>query len=344
MGGPGRGPWLTAIKPKSRRSTAFVVDAFNNVLGFFAARPGSAFLLSATFMSGDDLRKIHVVPREKFAVLTYGMRNGDPRGTSIYRPAYNAWQIKKEIIPEYYAYLQRFAGGFIWGTTAEGAKEMARRDPSTNEVLRDAAGNPITLTPQEQMNAVLLDIKNGAVGSFPFGAALHELTVPGEGGAFTSAFDVLNREMVTAVLNSPRAMLEAKNNSKADNSVGQDLLGMAVARLKRWAEAMLDKDVLWKIAYYKFGREVADQFAPRASLSDTAREDRAGMIKAYAAAGWRLTKNQWPGVSEELNLTEPDLESGYLYGSTDANVAAATDAAQSSPDDADEEEDETSEP
>ena len=61
---------LTSLKVKPRKVTAFVVDAFLNVLGLLAAIPGHAASQAITTgMIPDPASLPNFLPREKFAVL-----------------------------------------------------------------------------------------------------------------------------------------------------------------------------------------------------------------------------------------------------------------------------------
>jgi hypothetical protein len=73
---------LVAIKPKPPRATAFVVDAYLNVLGLLGARPG---MVAPSTRGGDRPNSDRDPAREKFAIFTFRPKHGDPRGTSILR-------------------------------------------------------------------------------------------------------------------------------------------------------------------------------------------------------------------------------------------------------------------
>lgn len=73
---------ITSIKVKPRTSTAFVVDPYMNVVGIAAVVPGQPWAV-LTGMYFTDVNSTNVMPRDKFAVLTYRPRNNDPRGTAL---------------------------------------------------------------------------------------------------------------------------------------------------------------------------------------------------------------------------------------------------------------------
>jgi hypothetical protein len=102
---------LRALKVKPIRSVAFVTDAYLNVLGLVGAKPGQ------TVPAVSDLAPAEIIPREKFCILSWRPKDGDPRGTSVLRPAYDPWWRKRQTIPEYLKYLAQFAGPSLWATS-----------------------------------------------------------------------------------------------------------------------------------------------------------------------------------------------------------------------------------
>lgn len=309
---------LKAIKPKARRTTSYVVDAFNNIHGILALTPGNALYLNNAFMSPDFLTGAEVIPREKFCILTYRMRNSDPRGSSIFRPAYTAWKAKQLQWPSYLQFLDEYGGGITWMTTAEGQGAGPVRDPATGLLSSD--GNGIyTQTAQEQAANDLALLKAGRCGAFPFGTAVHIDRPTGKGEAFTPAMDLLNREMTMAMLGSVRATMESQHGSKADSSTSQDLVGALIRYLRRWVAAVIRQDALYKIVLYNFGKQDADLFTPRTTLTGIDKVDLAETLKSFAAAGFKFAKNQFAWCSEMVGAPEPDPDSGYLGDSSAAS-------------------------
>jgi hypothetical protein len=127
--GPGGArTWLRirAIKPEPRQSVAFVVEQFMNLVGFLGATPGQATPSTGSPLKPGDPA---ILPRDKFAVLSWRPRDCDPRGTSILRPAYEAWWRKRQMFPEYLKYLTQFAGPSLWGSPPADALPASVADP-----------------------------------------------------------------------------------------------------------------------------------------------------------------------------------------------------------------------
>jgi hypothetical protein len=141
---------LAALKVKPRANLSFVVDAYTNVIGILAVEPGRPSLPASSTLPIDPANpppNFH--PRSKFAVLTYRPKDGDPRGTSVLRPAYTAWNLKRQVYQEYLKYLVQFATPSVVGTTAPGA--------GYEPVLNDA-GQPTGQT-QTAQQALLTQLK-----------------------------------------------------------------------------------------------------------------------------------------------------------------------------------------
>jgi hypothetical protein len=152
-----------AIKPKPLTATAFVVDAYMNVLGLLGAKPGHGAPSYAGAVI--DPKSDQILPREKFAIFTFRPKHGDPRGTSILRPAYAAWWMKWQVHQEYLKYLAQFAGPGLIGTR-----------PSTPSRSRTRTRSATRPTRQRAAHAVAGDgggaggYRNGGILGLPFGS------------------------------------------------------------------------------------------------------------------------------------------------------------------------------
>src|SRR5262249_1616085 len=87
---------LPALKPRPRRATACVVDAYMNVVGLVAGTE-AAQSLSMSVVADQASQIPNLIPRDKFAVLSFRPQNSDPRGTSGLRTAYTPWWAKMQI-------------------------------------------------------------------------------------------------------------------------------------------------------------------------------------------------------------------------------------------------------
>lgn len=283
---------LRALKVKPRKATAFVVDAYWNVLGLYGVRPGVGFGIAPSTI-GDPTQHPAFLPRAKFCVTTFRPIDSDPRGTSILRPAYNAWWLKMQTWPEYLKYLVQFASPSLWGTTAEDAADVT--DPDTAE----------TLTAEEAMLRTLIAARNGTAMVFPHGAQLNPLAVAGEGKAFLNAFDLYDRQITTAILTQTRATMEAENGSRADSETASDVLGTMVRQMKKSIQRALRRDVLRDLVRYNYGERLVS-LTPNVTLGITEAEDVTALMTAIAGLQRvnYLDPSQFPAIDTRLNLPQ----------------------------------------
>jgi hypothetical protein len=282
---------LRALKVKPVRSVAFVTDAYLNVLGLVGAKPGQAV------PAVSDLAPTEIIPREKFCILTWRPKDGDPRGTSVLRPAYDPWWRKRQTIPEYLKYLAQFAGPSLWGTPGEHVESSV--DPNDASVV---------LTPEEALGAALEQLRNGTFLAVPFGTQINSIAVQGEGKAFLDAIAECNLEITKAILTQQLATEEGEHQARAAAQVHQDVLDTLVRQGRRAVVRMLHRDVLRQWVRINWG-DAAVKLTPRASLGVTEQRDLPAMMQAIAAlerAGF-IHPSQHAGIDEDLNLPPRDL-------------------------------------
>lgn len=273
---------LQAIKVKPRRATAFVVDEFMNVRGL-AGQPGLRPNISGVTPTGDGPS---LLPLEKFVIMSFRPHDSDPRGSAALRPAYNAWWLKMQTWIEFLKYLSQFASPSVWGTTQPAAKSPPGE----------------TRTPQEIMLDQLIRMRNGTVAVFPDGAKLNTIMSTGEGQAFHRAFALYGREIVTAIINQTRAILEAEHGSKADSETSQDVLDTLVRQAKKSVVRKIRRDILRRVVRYNYG-EKAIPLTPLASLGDVEEQDRTPMWNAIA----NLMRAKYLDLSQLMPL---DVQAG----------------------------------
>jgi hypothetical protein len=282
---------VRALKVKPIRSVAFVTDAYLNVLGLVGAKPGQ------TVPAVSDLAPSEIIPREKFCILSWRPKDGDPRGTSVLRPAYDPWWRKRQTIPEYLKYLAQFAGPSLWATVAQDAEPTV--DPNDPTVVQTA---------EEALRIALEDWKNGTVLGLPFGTVVNPVMLQGEGKAFLDAIAECNLEITKAILTQQLATEEGEHQARAAAQVHQDVLDTLVRQGRRAVVRMLHRDVLRQWVRVNWG-DVAVKLTPLPSLGVTEQRDLPSMMNAVAAlqrAGY-LHPSQYQGIDEDLNLPARDL-------------------------------------
>ena len=302
---------LRALKPKPYDVTAFVVDNYNNCIGLLALEPGVSIsgLLQRWFE--DPSQVINLLPREKFAVLTCRPNNGDPRGQSILRPAYNPWFLKTSIWPEYLKYLSQFGTpGLVAETSPDAIGSVPLLSPDGSAQLDPVTGLPAYGSHQQALLQVLLGYHNSTVAALPPGCTIKPVEVSGNGEAFDSAIDLFNREIEKAVTGQTLATSEGEHQARAASQTHKSILGDAATYGRTIAETMLYRDVLRPLVLKNFGPVAAD-LTPMPVLSDTSQGDLTPLWSAAAAlmtAGY-FDPSQYAKLDAALGLPERSEDS-----------------------------------
>jgi hypothetical protein len=277
-----------------------------NCYGFVARKMCNIGILPLIFAPVDVKE---VIPREKCLILTHMPPEGDPRGTSLIRAAYNSWYLKQQIWPQYLKFLAQFGTPSIAAYLPPDAGEVEVRDIQGNSRL-DGNGNPIYITPEEAMLQKIIGFANGTAIVLPNESRLDFLESKGDGSAYVNAIDLLDRQMVRAILLSTRATMEAEHGSKADSGTSQDLLGSVISSVRRRIEVAVYRDCIIPLVRYNFGDEIAESMCPYMSLTKVASQDVSdiGNMIANLARGGLIQDDQVNGIYQMIGLPETDME------------------------------------
>jgi hypothetical protein len=286
---------LSALKPKPRNATAFVVDAYMNIQCIAAARPGMGSIPQGLYAM--PLRSPNVLSRDKFAILTFRPKDADPRGTSAFRPAYFPWFAKQQVWDEFLKYLAQFASPSIYAIASEASTKHG--------IDVDNGDGTKTNTPAGQvLRDTLLDFRNGTAMGLPYGTLVNTLEVAGDGQAFHNAFLHCDQQITIAILHQTRATMEAEHGSRADSETGQDILGTIQRQAKRAVCTMFKRDILRPLVSYNYGPDASRMLTPNANLGSVEKQDFnafALAIAALAKVGY-LDPSQYAAIDAQLNL------------------------------------------
>jgi hypothetical protein len=251
---------------------------------------------------------MQLLPREKFAILAWDPRNGDPRGTSILRPAYEAWNLKAKMFPGYFQFTQTFASPNVVGKVGDKSPDVRVDDVRGYQGPSDEG----YLSAAQVMGWHLERFANNRwliVNSVDDIELIYPTT---KGEAHLAGFDFANREIVSAILGTTTGTEEALHDSKAISQTGQDTIGLLVRRIKGVLARLVEWDLLWNLVRYNYGRDVADKFTPTVTLGDIEHQDFAavGATCASLRTAGILKPNQDDWILQnKLGLTEiPDGE------------------------------------
>jgi hypothetical protein len=283
---------LRTLKVKPRTSTAFVVDPYMNVLGILARETDLASLTWTNSMVDVTDPPENLLPKEKFAILSFRSKDGDPRGTSILRAAYSWWWTKQQIVPEYLKYLTQFASPSLVGTTAPEEPPIENEDGTKT-------------SPVEALLQTLLTFRNGTALALPNGGNAQLIYSQGDGAAFLSAFELCDKQIGKAIVHQRLATDEGQHMARAAAQVHQDVLEQIIRQMKKGIARMIRDQILRPLIRYNYGDQ-AVALTPRVSLGDVVKQDVAKIATAIGALVQSrfLDPSQFDGIDEMLGLPE----------------------------------------
>lgn len=283
---------LQSIKVKPRNTTAFVVDPFRNVLGLTAWSYGSVGL-SQQMVSGEK-----VIPREKFAVLTFETEDEDPRGINPLRPAYNFWQAKCLVPGLHLKWLEKSAIATVIGSTPQNAG---------NEAEYDKEGNPTgnVLSPQQALANNLAKLDSGSTAAVPYGTEIKVVEVASNGAQFTRCYQDFDTQIDYAMSLQSGATKDSKTGSYSSKRVFKDVLDVLVWSRKHRVAQVLYNDVLKRDVEYNFGKEFI-HLTPIVMIGDEEGKDWAMDAEAATKLAPNLTDSQWLKLCAELGIAPPE--------------------------------------
>ncbi len=299
---------LKNIKVKPRSCTAFVVDSYMNCIGLVGLIPGQGWPVQAGTIIGDPSRIPNLLPVEKFLVMTWGSSDGDPRGNSLCRPAYNAWYSKMQIWAQWMLYLAWFASPKVIGKTGPGATHVPAADSLGNVIPGGAQ-----VTAESVLRDRLLDFANGMVIAVPNGTDVQVVTASGAGNSiYISAINLCDLQIAKGILCQTLATELHQHQGRAASSTHQDILDEVVVHLRMLMTKALQQQVLYRGTLYNWGKQVADRMTPNIRSQQVEGHDwasRASAVGTLTSTGF-LDQSQYAELDAQLGLparaTPPD--------------------------------------
>lgn len=293
---------LKIIKVKPRSSTIFVVDRFKNLKGFK--------VWIKVKEDGVEQYKQKILDKSKFMVLTYGGKDGDPRGSSIFEAIYTAWSLKQELWPEYLRWLIYSAIPPIVGYTSnEVQSKKVLRDINTGELITDVDGNPVYESDVGALLSALVQIRNASAIALPYGAKVEAITSSVSGDPFKGFRDVLNEEIEMALILQTLATSDSRHNTRAASQTHVTILDDLVWRIKGQLVDMLTNQVLKHLMTTNFAN-FDMSLLPVISLGDTSRRDFAtdvAEIGGLYTSGF-IGESQKVGIDRILGLPPRNMQ------------------------------------
>jgi hypothetical protein len=281
-----------AIKTKPQESVSFLVDLFNNVLGY-VPRAMATGMFATIFPEGNG-EVPGLVPVEKVVRFTWRPRNGDPRGTSLFRPAYIPWRFKIGLYPAYEAFLARFA-------QPSAALELQGQDMP---MMLDADG-VLTRDPSVVIFAMLSALRNFQAGGAivaPVGQ-VKLLETMNQGQSYLQAFGHVNKEIVKSILLQEMTTESGKYGTQALGAVHQDTQGTLVAYAKQELADCIERYIIRPLVFINYGPEGL-KVAPHISFGETEQQDFATVAGAAASLNTAkmLVPSQFNDIFDMLHL------------------------------------------
>jgi hypothetical protein len=292
----------SAIKVKPRESTKFVVDEFMNVLGLVPANK---------FQAG--LKVNEIIDREKFLVLTLNKQDEDPRGSSMYRPAFNWVNVRSMLPTEMVRYIIEETVPKAVGTMAEDAPPFEFERDDNGDIVYDdpdTKQQPRMLTSAESFKRQIENFKSGSGAVIPHGATLKPykqgLTGSNDAELFNKLLAITGREIEGTILLQSLAQSEGEHQSKSASQQVAEILYNLVFYIRWEIASVLLKDFLEVGVKLNLG-DWAVRYLPLISLGDAIRRDWIAELEAVADAYFKglLDDTQRAEIMAWLNLPKP---------------------------------------
>lgn len=213
------GVWIRCVKPKDPSMFGFDVDEFLNIKSLVLHVPGEG---------GQEL------PPDKFVVYAYNRRYAQPHGESDLKSAYRHWRIKRELIEQWNAHLEKYASPAIVGKFPRGLSEEDQTQllDALDKVQRQSA-----LVHPDDVEVSLLDGRRSS-----------------ESG-YLEAIDYHNREIARSILGQTLTTEDSRKiGSLALGKVHLQVLIMQLNGLRRdIAERVMNEQIIRPTIDLNFG-------------------------------------------------------------------------------------------
>lgn len=210
---------LGAVKPKDPALFGFDTDEFLNLRGLYLHVPGRS-----------EVR----LPREKFIIYAYNRRYHQPMGESDLRAAHSHWKVKRELIRQWSAHLEKYASPTVLGRFRRGLPEDAQTAllDALERLQRQAA-----VVHPDDVEISLLDAGREARSSY------------------LEAIDYHNREIARAILGETLTTDDSRKvGSLALGKVHLQVLVMQLAGLRKdLQETVMNEQVIRPLIDLNYG-------------------------------------------------------------------------------------------
>lgn len=288
------------LKPKAQTQTSFVVDPYDNVVGYLHGRNNFAAPWQLPLPDGQG-NIPNFLPREKVPTFTYMMNRSDPRGRSGLRPAYHAWWMLQEAYDNARKFMRLFGVPPIWSTLPPNAVDQIK-DSETGEVL--AKPKNAAQTQNDRLKA----IRSGGIITLGYQAVVNTLEPTSDGAFILNLITRQEARIIKAITFQELATNAAPGATRATSSIHQDMFGIRVALLRFRTIAFVLNKLIIPLIDLNFGEEYRS-LAPKISFGSVELNDlpSVGIMIARLLAAGAIKKDQLPEIYEMLNLPPSEL-------------------------------------
>jgi hypothetical protein len=311
------GPYAGFVRYKSldfkpRENWRFTIDRYGRADGVKVKTPDGTY---------------QRLPLSKFAILTHGSRNGDPRGQSAYIPTWKPWSLRSQLWADYYRFLRRKADPALvivdppdadMPTSAsdtgledeDAAIAMAVAKASCR--MREDSRSSESLSPEARAkHEAAMAFQNGSYLWLGHGGSAFYLQSEGADEAFLNAFRVTLEAIVLTLLLNVTTTLDSQHNSRAASRTGQDVLGTYLLLVREWFCEFLAWWVGYDLVLWNYGPEVASQHTPKFSLGKVEPREVIALLDAMGRVDWRPAPGHLPIMDSWLDMpprSESDID------------------------------------
>lgn len=313
------------LKVKPHRTTAFVMDAYDNLIGilgilpnvpFYGMWPGHGFLAGngLTLLPGagpDALQKDvpSLLPLTKFAILTFDGMDSNPQGRSLLRRVFTPWWWKENAYAIWGKFITKHADPTLIGTAAEkGISIRAATDPITGLPMLDAQGNPVMMTPVDELGQQLALVQNGSWLALPFGSTCAPIPINTNGEAIEKFKDFCNDEIAKGILGTTLSTQEGQSGtgsyaqSKTHEHAKDDVTRYGQILLT----SMVLRQLLKLLVDLNYGPD-SEEWIPRFGLGQEETLSFVDFAAGAAQLGFTVHTSQFPGMDDMAGLPPRNL-------------------------------------
>lgn len=298
--------YFKRLNVKPRKAVIFVVDKYWNLVGLKT-------YIKVKDEDGNETFKEKVIKKEKFAILTFGGENGDPRGKSFLTSAYTSYQLKMQLWPEYLRWLIYSAVPPVVGYTSDQTDSRKVLRDANGEIIYDKDNNIVMESDVGGLLYALKQVRNASAIALPFGAKVETLNSSVSGDPFKGFRDVVNQEIEMGLIHQTLATSDSRHNTRAASQTHISILDDLVWAIKGIVRDMVTGMVkhLMRINFPDFD----EALTPIVSMGDTARREFAGDVGAVSqlSISGFLGESQKVGLDNLLGLPTRDVFSDREY-------------------------------